>query len=191
NEPNHPSLIASSFVFEVQDKNKDLSRHGSEKSLIVGAVLGSVSLVVIIVLAAYLIFFRSRRRRSIRDGVIRNSLTRPNPFLNYITTKCNPRPKPVRLDDNTLGSSLSGGIVQRGSLHTIVEESMPHEGTVAPSQPLAICNGSTGQIQRLRARIQQLILDRETARSPDNEEDSPPAYEEVTDNVSRVETSTS
>ncbi|KAK0209881.1 hypothetical protein IW262DRAFT_1528016 [Armillaria fumosa] len=193
--PSSNRTIAESPEFDVQGGHHLLSddqKGGSDKGLIIGAVLGSVAFTIIIVLTVYLIFFRSRRCRSIQDGFIRNSLTRPNPFLNYITTKCNPRPKPVRLDDSALESSVSGGMVQCGSIHAVVEESGQHESTVSQWKPRAMSNGSAGEIQRLRAQIQQLILDRESARSPDNEQDPPLAYgEEVAENVSRVEKSPS
>ncbi|KAK0486828.1 hypothetical protein EDD18DRAFT_1193931 [Armillaria luteobubalina] len=87
----HPSPIASSFVFEVQDKNKDHSRHGSDKGLIVGAVLGSVALVVIVLFTAYLIFLRSRRRRSFQDRLVRHSDTPASSFVQYLYAKYPPR----------------------------------------------------------------------------------------------------
>ncbi|KAK0209882.1 hypothetical protein IW262DRAFT_1415708 [Armillaria fumosa] len=86
-----PTPIASSSVFEVQDKNKDHSHHGSDKGLIVGAVLGSVALVVIVLLAVYLIFFRSRRRRSFQDRLVRHSDTPASSFVQYLYAKYPPR----------------------------------------------------------------------------------------------------
>ncbi|PBK79546.1 hypothetical protein ARMGADRAFT_1093028 [Armillaria gallica] len=184
--------IAHSSVFEVHDNSKgDHSHHGSDKGLIVGAVLGSVALIVIALLTVSLIFFRSRRRRSFQDQAIHHSPIVPTPFLKYLAAKCNPCRKPVRLDDNDLEPSVSRSIAQRESIQTLAEECMPHESTVLPSQPRAMNNGSAGQIQRLRAQIQQLILDRESARPPGNEQDPPPAYVEGTENVLRVEIETS
>ncbi|KAK0471521.1 hypothetical protein IW261DRAFT_1570275 [Armillaria novae-zelandiae] len=188
---NAATLIASSSVFEVHDNNKDYSHDDSNKSLIIGTVLGSVAFAFIILLSVY--FFRSRRR-SVDEGLIHNSLTRPSPLLNYITTKWNPCPKPVGLDDNALESSVSENMVQQGSIQILAEESLPHEVTVSPLQPRVMSSGETREIQRLRAQIQQLILDQVSTRipGPDNEQDPPPAYvEEVTVNVSRVETSIS
>ncbi|KAK0459441.1 hypothetical protein IW261DRAFT_1429748 [Armillaria novae-zelandiae] len=178
---NSATLIASSSVFEVHDNSKDYSHDGSNKSLIIGAVLGSVAFAIIILLSVY--FFRSHRCRSVDEGLIRNSLMRPSPFLNYITTKWNPCPKPVGLNDNALESSVSGNMVQQGSIQILAEGSLPHEVTVSPLQPRAMSSGETREIQRLRAQIQQLILDRVSTRilGPDNEQDPPPAYiEEVT-----------
>ncbi|PBK62090.1 hypothetical protein ARMSODRAFT_1008446 [Armillaria solidipes] len=183
--------------FEVQDNHHpssydDQKGDSSSRGLIIGAVLGSVASTVIILLTVYLIFFRSRRRRSVRDQVIHHSLTVPTPFLKYITTKCSPRRKPVCLDDNSPEPSVSGSIAQRDSLQTFAEESTPHESTVLPLPPPAMSNESAGEILRLRAHIQQLILERASSRTLDNESDPPPAYvEEVTENVLSVELSTS
>ncbi|SJL14931.1 uncharacterized protein ARMOST_18407 [Armillaria ostoyae] len=196
-DPTSNRTVAMSPVFEVQDNPHPSSEDGqkgdsSNRGLIIGAVSGSVAFTVIILLTVYLIFFRSRRRRSFQDQAIHHSLAVPTPFLKYITTKCSPRRKPVRLDDNSPEPSVSGSIAQRDSLQTFAEESTPHESTVLPLPPPAMSNESAGEIPRLRAQIQQLILERASARTPDNESDPPPAYvEEITENVLRVETLTS
>lgn len=150
-----------------------------------------MAFTIVILLTVYLIFFRSRRRRSVQDQAMHHSPTIPTPFLKYLTTKSNPCRKPVRLDYIALEPPVSGSMAQRESLQTLAEECMPHESTESPSQPRATSNGSAGEIQRLRAQIQQLILDRESARPPDNEQDPPPAYAEETENVLRVEIETS
>ncbi|PBK62089.1 hypothetical protein ARMSODRAFT_1089364 [Armillaria solidipes] len=87
-----PAPIASSSVFEVQDDdNNKGSRHGSDEGLIVGAVLGSVALTVIVLLTVYLIFFRSRRRRSFQDRLVRHSDTPASSFVQYLYAKYPPR----------------------------------------------------------------------------------------------------
>ncbi|KAK0226787.1 hypothetical protein EDD85DRAFT_958548 [Armillaria nabsnona] len=75
--------IAHSSVFEVHDDLEDHLHHGSKKGLIVGVVLGSVALIVIVLLTVYLIFFRSRRRRSFQDQALHHSPTVPTPFLSF------------------------------------------------------------------------------------------------------------
>ncbi|KAK0471520.1 hypothetical protein IW261DRAFT_1511783 [Armillaria novae-zelandiae] len=85
-----PTPIASSSVFEVNDNNKGHPHHGSDKGLIVGAVLGSVALVVIVLLTVYTILFRSRRRRRFQDRLVRHSDTPASSFVQYLYAKYPP-----------------------------------------------------------------------------------------------------
>ncbi|KAK0226786.1 hypothetical protein EDD85DRAFT_163924 [Armillaria nabsnona] len=86
--------IAQTSVLEVHDNSKDHSHHGSDKGLIVGAVLGSVAVIVIVLLTVYLIFFRSRRRRSFQDRLVRHSDTPASSFVQYLYAKYPPRRNP-------------------------------------------------------------------------------------------------
>ncbi|KAK0190172.1 hypothetical protein F5146DRAFT_1054267 [Armillaria mellea] len=64
--------------------------HGSDKGLVVGAVLGSVALTVIVLLAVYLTFFHSRPRRGFQDRLVRHSDSPASSFVQYLYSKYPP-----------------------------------------------------------------------------------------------------
>ncbi|KAK0442482.1 uncharacterized protein EV420DRAFT_1075917 [Desarmillaria tabescens] len=93
-DPSGKNAIATSDVFEVHNPDQGASshhsHHGSDKGLIVGAVLGSTALIIIILLTIYLIFFRSRRRQRFQDRLVRHSDTPASSFVQYLYAKYPP-----------------------------------------------------------------------------------------------------